>query len=118
MRAKFSPEALKLILRSLMEQDVVVQYASRTPNADEFELVIEGPYDEDVVREIIRRADLEYRWRRLEEYDSLGLKDKTRADVEDYIDANVTDLPTAKAFLKKLSCVVLYLYKREMDFEG
>ena len=35
----------------------------------------------------------------------------TSAQVNTYIDNNVTDLPSAKAYLKKISKVILYLLK-------
>ncbi len=35
----------------------------------------------------------------------------TKAQVDTYIDNNVTDLPSAKAYLKKISKVLLYLLK-------
>lgn len=36
----------------------------------------------------------------------------TETQVENYIDNNVTDLASAKAFLKKLAKVVLYIIKK------
>ena len=39
------------------------------------------------------------------------LKDIPYAKVDDYIDENVTNLASARAFLKKLTKVVLYLIK-------
>lgn len=45
------------------------------------------------------------------------LKDKQPDDVLAYIDANVTDLATAKAFLKKLALIALFmLYNSDYDF--
>jgi hypothetical protein len=40
------------------------------------------------------------------------LQDWNFDDIEDYIDNNITNLLTAKTFLKKLSKVVLYYVKR------
>ena len=39
-----------------------------------------------------------------------ALRDMTPAEVDAYIDANVTDLPSAREFLKRQARVILYLF--------
>ena len=61
--------------------------------------------------EIKKTADTDYRAAiKIRQF----LADKTYADIDNYIDANVTDLQSAKAFLKQLSRIVLAI-TRMMD---
>ncbi len=45
-------------------------------------------------------------------YDLSLLKGMTQGQLESYIDSNVTNIATARAYLKRLSAVVLYLVKQ------
>lgn len=47
-----------------------------------------------------------------EAYKLSALANLTQAQLEAYIDTNVTTLANAKTYLKKLSAVVLYLVKQ------
>jgi len=47
-----------------------------------------------------------------ESYKLSALYGMTQAELETYIDTNVVDLPTARAYIKKLSAIVLWLVKQ------
>lgn len=117
MRLKIDPGAIPLVLKRLNEQNITVQHASRTPGSDEVELALIGEPDIDQVKQIVREAIVEHRLKQVDEYDPLNLRDLTKQQIENYIDTNVTDLATAKQFLKKHAALTLYLYRRIMNVE-
>ena len=84
------------------------------------EVAIDGPVTKGKVLEAMRLAELEQASDATDaevEYSAAGdelaqIADMTYAELDDYINGNVIDLASAKAFLKKLGKVVLALLKR------
>ena len=83
------------------------------------EVAIEGNVTKAKILEAMRLADLEAadEGDAATEYGEANTRlaeiaDMTYAELETYIDNNVTDLSSAKVFLKKLGTVVLALLKR------
>lgn len=44
-----------------------------------------------------------------------ALKEMSPEEVDTYIDTNITDLPSAKQFLKKLTKIVVWLFQHRND---
>ena len=84
------------------------------------EVAIEGNVTKAKILEAMRLADIESadsEGSALAEYEVANTKlakiaDLTYAQLDSYIDKNVTDLPSAKVFLKDLAAVVLAVLKR------
>jgi len=117
VRLKIDPAAISHVLKRLNEQNIAVRNASRTPGSDEFELTFIGEPDGEQIKEIVRQAIIDHRLKQVEEYDPFNLRKLTKEQIENYIDTNVTDLATAKQFLKKHAALTLYLYRRIIGAE-
>ena len=80
-----------------------------------FELVVDGTYTHQQTVQFQGYVDdlvLADKNAGIEEGDSLGIRNLTNQQIEAYIDANVTDLASAKNLLKKLAQLELWLYKQ------
>jgi hypothetical protein len=86
-------------------------------NVESSEINVELPIglNETLARTMIADAVKTWRLRGIDDFDPSHIKNLTLAQLNTYIDANVTDLASAKAFLKKLAAMVLYLYKRDLE---
>ncbi len=77
-------------------------------------LVFPASVDEVTVRAAVKQGLTSWRLRGVAGFDPTGLKDLTPQQLDAYIKSNITDLASAKTYIKKLSRLVLYLYKREL----
>ena len=72
----------------------------------------------DKPEDLVNDKILDESYHELEKIDGvkslMGVADLSFAGLSSYIDANVTDLASARSYLKKMSRVVLYLLKRDL----
>lgn len=113
---KLEPDAFEYVVRELMQKGLNLKYAERSVGSDDITLELE-PDSYIPTKQEVRDLVKEYRDREADEYDQHNLRNKTPEQVDNYIDNNVTDLATAKTFLKALTKVILWLYKREVGKE-
>ena len=73
------------------------------------------PKEQTDAESVVVAALKNYHLRGIAGFDPARLKDMTLMQLNTYIDANVTDLASAKAFLKKLSALILYIINRRLD---
>ena len=108
--ARIPSEVLPRLVRFLTLKGVNVTKTRRA--FDEIELLLEDPAQEEDAALLVDLYLREWRLRRVEEYDPSRLRLLTPDRLAAYIDENVTDLESAKEFLKKLGGVVLFLIQK------
>jgi len=114
MKIKIDPGALVAIHAAIAAAGYSVNI-SRSVESSEIDIELPAGLTEAAARTLVIGAIKTWRLRGIDDFDPAKLKDLTIAQLNAYIDANVTDLASARAFLKKLAALVLYLFKREMN---
>jgi hypothetical protein len=114
MKIIIDPDALAAVHAAIVTAGYSVNI-SRNAESSEIDIDLPAGLDEATARTMVADAVKAWRLRGIDSFDASHIKDLTLAQLNAYIDANVTDLASARAFLKKLATLVLYLFKREMN---
>ena len=117
IKLTIEPKALSHVLKKLREAGYPVEYTSRSIGSDEFTLYFHNIVVEDDIATISNSAIKEWKLSNIESWDHDNIRNLTRDELITHIDNSITDLASAKIYLKKLSAVVLYLVKRITDEE-
>lgn len=100
----------------IVQKGIEIELENETPEAlAKLDIILQGLKREggrDIATVVADNISLEYPNPQKEAYKLSQLYGMTQAQLETYIDNNVTNLAEAKTFLKKLSAVVLWLVKQ------
>jgi hypothetical protein len=114
MKITIDPDALTAVHAAISAAGYSVNI-SRNVESSEINVELPAGLDETTARGMITDAVKAWRLRGIDDFDPSKLKGLTLTQLNAYIDANVTDLASARAFLKKLAALVLYFLKRELN---
>jgi len=102
------------ILEQLKAQGIEVAFVSRSGDHMKLHLKDVSEKSTGDLQTLAEATKESVKTRETNIYDPDNLRILTAEELSAYVDKNVTDIASAKKYLKKLSLIVLYLYKREL----
>jgi len=115
VEVKLDSEYFEKIKNFLAQKGIRILKARRSP-FNEFELEITGA-EASYAKLLIDLFMKDERMRGVEQFDPEWLRSLSLEKLENYVEQNIVDLKSAKAYLKKLTLLVLFLYKKLMEGE-
>jgi hypothetical protein len=114
VKTRFSIEEQKKVFEALNSLGIPFTARRRT-GTDDVEIIFQDIGAPEDITDLVNQGRRAYRLRNKDQYDNIGFENYTSAQINTYIDNNVTDLASVKVILKLFARLILYIIKHMND---